>query len=381
MTAVEPNAADRLVRGLIWLAFLAASAALWWPVDAAAMRIKEVASVAGVRNNQLVGYGLVVGLDGSGDQTTQAPFTTQSLISMLQQQGVTVPPGTSLQLKNVAAVVVTAVLPPYAQPGQLLDVTVSSIGNAKSLRGGTLLATPVKGADGQIYALAQGNLLVGGAGAASGGSKVVVNHLSAGRIPGGATIERGVPNQALDGESLQLAMNTADYATASRVATVINQAKGPGVATAMDARTVRVALPQQPDQRVAFLADIENLNVELARPAAKVILNSRTGSVVLNESVTLSACAVAHGNLAVTISSTPVISQPGPLSNGRTVVQQQSDISITSGGGAMVAMPPSTRLTDVVNALNALGAKPQDLLAILQAIKNAGALNAKLEVI
>jgi flagellar P-ring protein precursor FlgI len=377
----QVQTAERIVRRIVWLAFAVASAALWWPVDADAARIKEVASVAGVRSNQLVGYGLVVGLDGSGDQTTQAPFTTQSLTSMLQQLGVTLPTGINMQLRNVAAVMVTASLPPYAQPGQAVDVNVSSIGNAKSLRGGTLVATPVKGADGQIYAIAQGNLIVGGAGAAAGGSKVQINHLSAGRVPNGATIERGVPNQALQGDWLQLSMNSPDNQTASSVAQAINQAKGAGTAVAVDGGMVRVALPAEQSQRVAFLADIENLPVALTRPAAKVILNARTGSVVLNESVTLSACAVAHGNLSVTISSTPVISQPGPLANGRTVVTEQSDIAITAQGGALVTRPAGTKLTDVVKALNALGATPQDLLAILQAIKSAGALNAEIEVI
>jgi flagellar P-ring protein precursor FlgI len=300
---------------------------------------------------------------------------------MLQQLGVTLPTGINMQLRNVAAVMVTASLPPYAQPGQAVDVNVSSIGNAKSLRGGTLVATPVKGADGQIYAIAQGNLIVGGAGAAAGGSKVQINHLSAGRVPNGATIERGVPNQALQGDWLQLSMNSPDNQTASSVAQAINQAKGAGTAVAVDGGMVRVALPAEQSQRVAFLADIENLPVALTRPAAKVILNARTGSVVLNESVTLSACAVAHGNLSVTISSTPVISQPGPRANGRTVVTEQSAIAITAQGGALVTMPAGTKLTDVVKALNALGATPQDLLAILQAIKSAGALNAEIEVI
>ncbi len=376
-----PLALERLVRRIVWAAFILASAALWWPFDAHAVRIKEVSSVAGVRNNQLVGYGLVVGLDGSGDQTTAAPFTTQSLLSMLQQLGVTLPVGISLQLRNVAAVMVTAVLPPYAQPGQAMDVTVSSIGNAKSLRGGTLVTTPLKGVDGQIYAIAQGNLVVGGAGAASGGSKVVVNSLMAGRVPNGATVERAVPNQALQGDSLQLAMNNTDYQTSNLVAQAINQAKGPGTAMAVDGRMVRVALPAAPELRVAFLADIENLPVTLSKPAAKVVLNSRTGSVVLNESVTLSACAVAHGNLSVTISSTPVISQPAPFARGRTVVSEQADISINTQSGGLVSLPAGTQLTEVVKALNAMGATPQDLLAILQAIKAAGALNAEIEVI
>jgi flagellar P-ring protein precursor FlgI len=375
------EALERQLRRVIWLAFVLASAALWWPVDAMAARIKEVSSVAGVRSNQLTGYGLVVGLDGSGDQTTAAPFTSQSLISMLQQLGVTIPPGTNLQLRNVAAVMVTAVLPPYAMPGQVVDVNVSSIGNSKSLRGGTLVSTPLKGVDGQIYALAQGNLVIGGAGAAANGSKVVVNQLSSGRVPAGATVERAVPNNALDGDTLQLAMNDTDYQTARSVAQAINQAKGPGTAVAVDARMVRVSMPVQPEQRVGFMADIENLPVTLAKPAAKVILNARTGSVVLNEAVTLGACAVAHGNLSVTISTTPTVSQPGPLANGRTVVTEQSDISISAGNKAMIEMPAGVKLGDVVKALNAMGATPQDLLVILQAMKSAGALHAEIEVI
>jgi flagellar P-ring protein precursor FlgI len=375
------QAQERLVRRLVWLAFFLASAALWWPLESHAARVKEVASVAGVRSNQLTGYGLVVGLDGSGDQTTAAPFTTQSLISMLQQLGVTIPPGTPLALRNVAAVMITANLPPYAMPGQVVDVNVSSIGNAKSLRGGTLVTTPLKGVDGQIYALAQGNLVIGGAGAAANGSKVVINQLSSGRVPAGATIERAVPNNALHGDSLQLAMHATDYQTASAVAQAINHAKGPGTATAIDGRMVRVAMPGDQDKRVAFMADIENLSVQLAKPAAKVILNARTGSVVLNESVTLGACAVAHGNLSVTISTTSNVSQPGPFANGRTAVTQDSDISITAGNKAMLEMPAGVRLSDVVKALNAMGATPQDLLVILQAMKSAGALHAEIEVI
>jgi len=276
---------------------------------------------------------------------------------------------------------IAATLPPYAMPGQALDVNVSSIGNSKSLRGGTLVTTPLKGVDGQIYALAQGNLVIGGAGAAANGSKVVINQLSSGRVPAGATIERSVPNTALQGDSLQLAMHASDFQTSSAVAQAINKAKGPGTATAVDGRMVRVSMPLEQDQRVAFMADIENLPVQLAKPAAKVILNARTGSVVLNESVTLGACAVAHGNLAVTISTTPTVSQPGALANGRTVVTEQSDISITAGNKAMIEMPAGVRLSEVVKALNAMGATPQDLLVILQAMKSAGALHAEIEVI
>jgi len=372
---------DRLLRVLVGLAFVAASAAVWWPAPAQAARIKELATVQGVRPNQLQGLGLVIGLDGTGDQTTQTPFTTQSLMAMLQQMGVTVPAGASIQSRNVAAVMVTAQLPPFAQPGQQIDIAVASIGNAKSLRGGTLIATPLKGADGQVYAMAQGNLIVGGAGAAAGGSKVQINHLSAGRIPEGATVERAVATPLHLSDTIRLDLAASDFATARAVAKAINEAKGAGTAAALDGRVVRVKAPTDTDQRVAFLADIENLDVVLERRAARIVLNARTGSVVLNDAVTLGACAVAHGSLSVTISSTPVISQPNALGQGQTVQAEKTDIAITQQGGALVQLPAGAKLGDVVKALNALGATPQDLLAILQAMKSAGALNAEIEVI
>ncbi len=386
---------DRLMRWTLALAAVAASSALWWPVPATAatqpaaaaaatpatVRIKELAAVQGVRANQLLGYGLVVGLDGTGDQATQSPNTTQSLQSLLQQLGVTLPPGVSLSPRNVAAVLVTAQLPPFAQPGQTIDVTVSSMGNAKSLRGGTLIATPLKGADGQIYALAQGNLLVGGAGASAGGSKVQINHLSAGRIPEGASVERSVPTPLLDGDALTLGVNASDFATAAAIAEAINRAQGDGTAVPLDGRRVRVKMPAQPGERLAFLARVENLPVALAQPAARVVLNARTGSVIVNDAVTLGPCAVAHGNLSVTISTTPVVSQPGPFSGGQTVQGEKSDIAISQQGGALISLPAGARLADVVKALNSLGATPMDLLAILQAMKTAGALRAEIEVI
>jgi flagellar P-ring protein FlgI len=379
---LSDRSAQRWVHWVVVLSFLAASTAVWWPLPAhAAVRIKEVAAVQGVRSNQLLGYGLVVGLDGTGDQATQSPFTTQSLNALLQQMGVTLPPGVSMQPKNVAAVLVTAQLPPFARPGQAIDVNVSSLGNSKSLRGGTLIATPLKGADGQVYALAQGNLIVGGAGAAAGGSKVQINHLAAGRIPDGASVERSVPTPLLDGDSLQLGVTANDYATANAVAAAINTAKGEGTAQALDGRSVRVRMPALAQDRLAFLADIENLSLSLAKPAARVVLNARTGSVILNDAVTLSACAVAHGSLSVTISTTPVVSQPSPLSQGQTVASERSDISISQQGGALIQMPEGVKLADVVKALNALGATPMDLLAILQAMKSAGALHAEIEVI
>ncbi len=351
----------------------------FFPAHAA--RIKEVASVQGVRPNQLTGYGLVVGLDGTGDQSTQAPFTTQSIIAMLQQMGVTVPQGTSMQLRNVAAVMVTSELPAFAQPGQRIDINVSSLGNAKSLRGGTLIATPLKGADGQIYALAQGNLIVGGAGASAGGAKVQINHLAAGRVPEGATVERAVPNTLVASETLQLDLHASDFATAREVARVINEAKGAGTAQALDGRVVKLKMPTSAEERIGFLADVENLAVQLAKPAAKIVLNARTGSVVVNEAVTLGTCAVAHGALTVTVSSTPVVSQPAPLSKGTTVVAEKVDIAISQQGSALMQLPPGAKLADVVKALNTLGATPMDLLSILQAMKSAGALHADIEVL
>ena len=375
------TATDKLLRALIGLAALLASAALWWPAEAEAARIKEVAAIQGVRTNALTGYGLVVGLDGTGDQTTQAPYTGQSLAAMLQQFGVILPQGVTMQPRNIAAVMVTAQLPAFAQPGQQLDIAVSSVGNAKSLRGGTLITTPLRGADGQVYALAQGNLIVGGAGASAGGSKVQINHLSAGRIPAGALVERSVPTPLQNGDFIQLDLNAADFNTARAVARAINKAKGAGVAQALDGRVERVRAPNDPDERVNFLADMENLALDLAEPAARIVINARTGSVVMNQAVTLAACAVAHGNLSVTISSTPQVSQPNALSGGQTQVTEKVDIAIKQDPGSLIQLPAGAKLADVVKALNSLGATPQDLLAILQAMKTAGALNAELEVI
>ena len=358
-------------------------AALCTALPAQAVRIKEVAAVQGVRSNQLTGYGLVVGLDGTGDQTTQMPFTTQAMANYLQQMGISLSDANAsrLQLKNVATVIITAQLPAFAQPGQFIDINVSSMGNAKSLKGGTLIATPLRGADGEIYALAQGSMVVSGAGAAQGGSKVQVNHLSAGRIPQGAQVERAVPTPLHDGDFITLGLNASDFQTARRVAQAINARLGPNKAMALDGRTVQVQAPTNPGARVNFIAELEELTIETTAPAAKVVINARTGSIVLNQAVTLGACAIAHGNLAITISSTPVISQPNPLSRGVTVVSEIADVTITQEPGNVVQLPSSPQLTDVVRALNALGVTPQDLLAILQAIKAAGALNAELEVI
>ena len=350
-----------------------------------AERIKEIATLQGVRTNQLLGYGLVVGLDGSGDQTTQAPFTAQSVNSMLSQLGIQLPPGVTPQLRNSAAVMVTAQLPAFARPGQPIDVTVSSLGNARSLRGGTLLLMPLRGADNQIYAMAQGNVIVGGAGASAGGSRVQINHLSAGRVPGGATVERAVPSPALTGDSVRLELSQTDFTLAGKVAEAINRTLGSAgtapLAQALDARVIQVRLPVDPAARVPFLAQLENVDVAQALPSPKVVVNARTGSVVMNQTVTLEPSAVAHGNLSVTITSTPVISQPGPLSQGQTVVAEKADIQIRQEGGALMRLEAAAKLTDVIKALNALGATSGDLIAILQALKAAGSLRAELEII
>ena len=367
---------SRIVHCLVALA-----TALGLAAPAQAVRLKEIAAVQGVRSNQLSGYGLVVGLDGTGDQTTQMPYTSQGMNNYLQQLGLTLPADAKVQMKNVAAVMVTAQLPPFAQPGQMIDVTVSSMGNAKSLRGGTLITTPLKGADGEIYALAQGNLLVGGAGASGGGSKVQINHLSAGRIPSGAQVERAVPTAFAFGDTIDLGLNSADFQTARRVAQAINERMGAGVASALDGRLVRLRAPANPDARVSFMAEIEEIPLEATVPVAKVIINTRTGSIVMNQAVTLGPVAVAHGNLSVSISATPVVSQPNPLSPGQTVVAEKTDIRITQDSGALIKMDAAPQLADLVRMLNGLGATPQDLLAILQAIKAAGAMNAELEVI
>jgi flagellar P-ring protein precursor FlgI len=376
------NTPNRALAGYAkWIAASCCALGMLLPAAAHAERLKDLASIQGVRQNQLIGYGLVVGLDGSGDQTTQTPFTVQSVISMLQNMGINLPSNTSLQLKNVAAVVVTTSLPAFAQPGQTLDVTVSSMGNAKSLRGGTLLMTPLKGADGQIYGMAQGNVLVGGVGASVNGSKAQVNHLSVGRISSGATVERAVATALGQGDVVNLELNDTDFSTASRVVEAINRRFGGDTAAAQNGRVIRVHAPLNSDERVAFLGALESLDVTPAQMQAKVILNARTGSVVMNQAVTLDSCAVSHGNLSVVINTDPVISQPAPLSNGQTVVAATSQIDIKKEPGQVLLLKAGTSLADVVKALNAIGATPQDLLAILQAMKAAGSLRAELEII
>ena len=362
------------------ISFLLA-AALAFSAPAQAERIKDIAAIQGVRANQLAGYGLVVGLDGTGDQTTQTPFTTQSIASMLTQMGVNLPTGVNMQLKNVAAVMVTADLPPFSQSGQTLDVTVSSIGNAKSLRGGTLVMTPLKGADGQIYAMAQGSLAVSGAGASANGSKAQINHLSVGRIPAGATVERGVATALGESGSINVELRQSDFSTAARVVDAINARFGKDTARALNGRVVQVKTPVGESERVAFLGAVESLEVDPAAAMAKVIVNARTGSVVMNQKVMLDPSAVSHGNLSVIVSTQPVISQPAPFSRGETVVTAQSEIEIRQQPGEVMLLKGGASLADVVKALNSIGVTPQDLLAILQALKASGALRAELEVI
>jgi len=351
------------------------------PGDAHAERLKNLATFQGVRDNPLVGYGLVVGLDNTGDQTMQTPFTTQSLQNMLSQLGITLPAGKNMQLKNVAAVMVTASLPAYAQPGSQLDVVVSSMGNAKSLRGGTLLMTPLKGVDGQVYAIAQGNMLVGGAGASANGSKVQINQLAVGRIANGGIVERAVPAFQPEGGFMNLELKGTDFGTTERVVEAINRSMGPGTASAMDGRVVQVRTPQAPSARVAFMARVENIDVTPAKAAAKVILNARTGSIVMNQAVTVEDCAIAHGNLSVVINTQPVISQPAPFSQGQTVVAPVSQIDLKQGGGSLQIVKAGASLAAVVKGLNALGATPADLQTILEAMRAAGALRAELEII
>ncbi len=349
---------------------------------AVAERLKDLANIQGVRGNPLVGYGLVVGLDGSGDQTRQSPFTGQSVTNMMSQLGITIPPGTNMQLRNVAAVMVTTSLPAMARPGQTIDVVVSSVGNAKSLRGGTLLMTPLKGADGQVYAIAQGNLVVGGAGAESGGSSVQINQLGGGRISNGATVERAVPTTLVNDGMLHLEMEQTDFGTTQNAVEAINRVFGGNTARALDARVVQVRAPLDPGQRVAFVAALENLEVRRAPVTAKVIINARTGSVVMNRNVTIEEAAVAHGNLSIVIDRSLDVVQPDtPFGGGETVVVPNTDIEVRQEDGSLQRVQTSTSLAEVVNALNALGATPQDLLAILQAMQSAGALRAELEII
>jgi flagellar P-ring protein precursor FlgI len=341
-----------------------------------AERIKDIVQIEGIRDNQLVGYGVVVGLDNTGDTSA---ITAQGLTNLMNNLGLA--PGQSFTSKNTASAIVTATLPAFIQPGETIDVTVSALGGAKSLRGGTLLMTSLKGADGQIYAMAQGSLLVGGAGASSGGTSTVINHLSAGRIPSGATVERAVAMRVGQGDFITLELKAADFTTASRVTDAIALNFGKGIAIPLNARVIQVKAPGDPGARVAFISQLENLSLNPGLATPKVIINARTGSIVMNQLVNIDKCAIAHGNLSVTITADPQVSQPNALSGGQTVVTQKADVQIKSEKGELVTVPATASLNEVVKALNALGATPQDLLAILQAMKAAGALKADLEII
>lgn len=369
----------RCIYHLVWIGVLL----LFAVVPAGALeRIKDLAQVAGVRDNQLVGYGLVVGLDGTGDQTTQTPFTIQSLRNMLNQLGVTIPPNVNPQLKNVAAVMVTATLPPFAKPGQTIDITVSSIGNAKSLRGGSLLMTPLKGADGNVYAMAQGNLLVGGFGfAGAEGASVTVNVPSVGRVPNGATVERMVPTPFNDSEYVVFNLNRPDFTTATRMAEAINGRLGSGSARTLDGSSVAVAAPRDPGARVGFVSMVENMTLQAGEAPARVIVNARTGTVVIGNQVKVTAAAVSHGSLSVTISPDPVISQPAPFAGGETVVVPRTEIEVREEGSPMFVFGPGVSLDEIVRAVNGVGAAPGDLVAILEALREAGALRAELIII
>lgn len=347
-----------------------------------AERIKDLVSIAGVRSNQLVGYGLVVGLNGSGDQTSQTPFTVQSLKNMLHQFGITVPPNINPQLKNVAAVSVHAELPAFTKPGQTIDITASSIGNAKSLRGGTLLITPLKGINGQVYAIAQGNLVVGGLGVeGSDGSKITVNIPSVGRIPNGAIVERAVDNPFNVEPFLVMNLHNADFTTAHRVADTINHAIGMGTANAMDAISIQINAPRDSAQKVAYISYLENLSLEPGRSAARIVVNSRTGTVVVGQNVRVYPAAVSHGSLTVTIKENLSVSQPNPLAEGETVVIPQSELNVNQKNERMFLFESTITLQQIVQAINKVGVAPGDLVAILEALKSVGALRAELIII
>ncbi len=342
-------------------------------------RLKDMTSVQGVRSNQLVGYGLVVGLDGSGDK---ASFTDQTFRNLMNKFGITIPQGVDPKLKNVAAVAVHADLPAFSKPGQTIDITVSSLGNAKSLRGGSLLLTPLKGADGQVYAMGQGSLVVGGFGAeGSDGSSITVNVPSVGRIPNGASVERAVPSAFHRGDTLTFNLNIADFTTAKRIVDKLNNLLGPQTAYAMDAGSVSVKAPRDASQRVSFLSVLENIEVEPGEGSAKIIINSRTGTIVVGQNVKVLPAAVTHGNLTVTISEGAEVSQPGAFSGGETVVVPQSEIDIEQEPARMFKFGPAITLSEIVQAVNNVGAAPGDIMAILEALKTAGALKAELIVI
>lgn len=352
------------------------------PRSASAERVKDLASVSGVRGNQLVGYGLVVGLDGTGDQTSQAPFTIQSIRNMLAKFGVTIPANVNPQLKNVAAVTVHADLPPFAKPGQTIDITVSSIGNAGSLRGGSLLMTPLRGIDGEVYGIAQGSMLVSGFGVSGkDGSRIALNVPSSGRIPNGATVERAVVTNFATEPYIVLNLHTPDFTTAARLTDGINNLLGADTARAVDAVSIRVQAPVDASQRISYLSTLEAIEIQPGDAPARVIINSRTGTVVIGSAVRVTPAAVSHGSLSVTITERIDVSQPNPLSGGETVSIARSDIKVEQPATRMFVFNAGVNLDEIVRAVNQVGAAPGDLVAILEALKQAGSLRAELIVI
>ena len=345
-----------------------------------AERIKDITSIQGVRENQLIGYGLVVGLDGTGEKTL---YTEQTFRTMLTRFGINVPQGIQLKLKNSAAVAIHASLPAFAKTGQTIDITVSSLGEAKSLRGGTLLMTPMRGVDGKTYAIAQGNLVVGGFGIQGGdGSKVSVNHQTVGRIPNGATVEQTVMTNFASSEFLTLNLNEPDFTTAVRLAKAINEYIGPNTARPLDQTSIQINAPRDTAQRISYLSVIENIQVKPAESQGKVIVNSRTGTIVIGKNVNLKEAAVAHGNLIVKIKETQEVSQAEPLARqGTTVVTTDSAIEVEQEDSRMFHFKPGATLQELVEAVNLVGAAPGDIMAILEALKQAGAISGELIVI
>jgi len=344
-------------------------------------RLMDIVDVQGVRDNQLVGYGLVVGLAGTGDRS-QVKFTEQSMTNMLKQFGVQLPERIDPKLKNVAAVSVHATMPPMAGRGQKIDVTISSIGDAKSLRGGSLLLTTLRGVDGEVYAVAQGNLVIGGL-AANGqsGSSVTVNTPTAGIIPAGATVEREIPSSFADKPEISLNLVQANFKTARNVEQAINQRFGAGTASAVSPSRVQVKAPQDGNARVTFMALLDDVQVDMGRERAKVVFNSRTGTVVLGQDVRVAKAAVSHGGLTVSITENQDVSQPNAFSGGQTAVTPSSNVKVKQGRNNMMVMPAGTSLEVIVRAINSLGATPDDVMSILQALHEAGALDAELVVI
>lgn len=356
-------------------------ALLCWSLASRAVPLLELVDVEGVRGNQLIGYGLVVGLDGTGDKN-QVKFTSQSVVNMIKQFGVNLPANVDPKLKNVAAVSITAEVPPSYSPGQTVDVTVSSLGDAKSLRGGQLLLTPLRGIDGETYALAQGSVAVGGLNASGqSGSSVAINTANGGRIPNGATIERMIPSDFSVRPDIMLNLRQPSFQTATNIVKALDEVLGAGTAQALDGTKVSVRAPVSANQRTSFMALLEGVEVKEGRERPKVVFNSRTGTVVIGQGVRVKAAAVSHGSLTVTISENPQVSQPAPFSNGQTAVTPQSNVNVSQDKKPMFRWPEGTNLQTIIDTVNSLGATPDDVMSILQALEKAGALNAELIVI